>query len=240
MVSQTEGYCETDRMLGRDWPSMAHTMIGNWRLQNIADLIADILERGVPGDLLEAGVARGGASIFMRAVLRAYGVTDRTVWLADSFRGFPPRGRSSEKSYASPEFKTMFQWLMQNPQEQERLLAEAGPGYAYDDVKDTFRRYDLLDDRVQFLPGFFDETLGKAPIEKLALLRLDADIYDSTMQALQNLYHKVSPGGYVIIDDYYAYAECRQAVHDFLGGANVTILPVKNGEIAVYWMKPLA
>lgn len=79
------------REAGQDWPSVAHTMIGLKRLDNLQFCVEDILARGVPGDLIETGVWRGGATIFMRAILKAYSVTDRCVWVADSFAGLPPR-----------------------------------------------------------------------------------------------------------------------------------------------------
>ena len=83
-------------------------------------------------------------------------------------------------------------------------------------VKANFERFNLLDDQVKFLPGYFCDTLPNAPIERLAILRLDGDLYSSTMDSLRNLYHRVSLGGYVIVDDYYSWDSCRQAVTDFL------------------------
>ncbi|HKS10666.1 MAG TPA: TylF/MycF/NovP-related O-methyltransferase, partial [Pyrinomonadaceae bacterium] len=75
---------------GLDWPEEGETMIGLKRLQNLQDCITDVVQQNVPGDLIETGVWRGGAAIFMRAVLKALGDKDRTVWLADSFEGLPP------------------------------------------------------------------------------------------------------------------------------------------------------
>jgi len=77
-----------------------------------------------------------------------------------------------------------------------------------EEVQALFRRYDLLDAQVRFLKGWFKDTLAGAPIERLALLRLDGDLYESTMDALVPLYDKVSPGGFVIVDDYYSCAPC--------------------------------
>ena len=75
---------------GRDWPACAHTMVGLKRLDNLQFCVEDVLTRGVPGDLMETGVWRGGATILMRAILKVHGVTDRCVWAADSFEGLPP------------------------------------------------------------------------------------------------------------------------------------------------------
>src|SRR5438270_6384568 len=78
------------RLEGRDWPSEAETMIGLKRLDNLQQCVTDALRQRVPGDLVEAGVWRGGAAIQMRAILAAYGERTRRVWVADSFRGLPP------------------------------------------------------------------------------------------------------------------------------------------------------
>jgi O-methyltransferase len=83
-----------------------------------------------------------------------------------------------------------------------------------DQVEDNFRRYGLLDGRVKFLAGWFKDTLPTAPISRLAVLRLDGDLYESTAQTLNALYDKLSPGGYVIVDDY-QLAPCVSAIHDF-------------------------
>ena len=85
-----------------------------------------------------------------------------------------------------------------------------------EEVKANFDAFGLLDDQVSFLKGWFGDTLPTAPIQELAVLRLDGDLYHSTMDALQNLYHKVSKGGYVIVDDYHSWPGCKQAVTDFL------------------------
>jgi O-methyltransferase len=188
----------TARAEGRDWPAKAESMIGLRRLDNIQNCIIDVLRRGVPGDLIETGVWRGGATIFMRAVLKAYGDTERKVWVADSFQGLPKPDPERWPADADDTFWTV-----------EQLAV------SLDEVKANFERYGLLDDRVCFLAGWFKDTLPTAPIERLALLRLDGDMYGSTMDALEALYPKVSPGGYVIIDDYGAIQNCKEAVEDY-------------------------
>jgi O-methyltransferase len=129
----------------------------------------------------------------MRGVLKAYGDETRTVWAADSFAGLPARGTTH---YAEDDT------------DRTDWAAEAWLAVSLDEVTRTFERYGLLDDRVRFLPGWFHETLAEAPIDELALMRLDGDMYGSTMDALQLLYPRLSVGGYVIIDDYYL-PNCR-------------------------------
>jgi O-methyltransferase len=205
---------------GRSYPPEgAETMIGFPRLDNIQECIVRILEEGVPGDLIETGVWRGGATIFMRGVLKAYGETERTVWAADSFRGLP---RPSEEEYPADRGSRF--WRSRSLRIGEEI------------VKDNFRRYGLLDSQVRFLPGWFSETLPGAPIETLALLRLDGDMYESTMVALRALYPKLSVGGYVIVDDYHLDS-CREAVADFRREHSITDAIEKIDWTGVYWRR---
>lgn len=192
------------RQEGRDWPLEAETMVGLKRLDNLQHCVTSVIRNGVPGDCIETGVWRGGSSIFMRAILKAYGDTSRTVWLADSFRGLPP---PDPARYPVDEGDTLWKYSeLAIPMEQ---------------VKANFSRYGLLDDQVAFLPGWFRDTLPTAPIERLAVLRLDGDLYESTMEALVALYPKVSAGGFVIVDDY-GLPTCRAAIEDFRQAQGIT------------------
>ena len=188
-----------ERREGRDWPADAETMIGLTRLDNVQFCIERILDEGVPGDLIEAGVWRGGASIFMRGVLKAHGDTTRRVWLADSFQGLP---RAKSGVWRDDERGRLWEYAT--------TLA-----VPLDQVRASFERYGLLDDQVRFLPGWFHDTLPAAPIDRVALLRLDGDLYESTRDALGAVYPKLSIGGYCIVDDYYAQSGARQAVHEY-------------------------
>ena len=185
------------RLAGRDWPSQAHSMIGKLRMDNLRDAVEHVIANAIPGDFIETGVWRGGACILVRAVFAAHGVSDRVVWCADSFEGLP----QPDAKYSADAGSNLHIF---------KQLA-----ISLDEVRANFARYGLLDDQVRFLKGWFKDTLASAPIERLAVLRLDGDMYESTMDALTALYAKVSPGGIVIIDDYGVVPACRQAVHDF-------------------------
>lgn len=210
-----------DRTVGGGWPSIAHTMIGMKRLDNIQDCIENILRDSVEGDLIETGVWRGGAVIFMRGCLKAYGDTTRQVWVADSFEGLPkPNGEKY-------------------PADKDDLHYQHGDVLAIslEEVRDNFRKYDLLDDRVHFLKGWFKDTLPSAPIEKLSLLRLDGDLYESTMDALINLYPILSIGGYCIVDDYGAISGCRQAITNYRKENGITDPIHEIDQTGIYWKK---
>lgn len=208
------------RLNGLDHPAAAETMIGIKRLDNLQECIVRALESGVPGDLIETGAWRGGATIFMRAVLKAYGVTDRVVWVADSFRGLP---RPRPGQYPADTGDT--HWT------REELAAPLGL------VRGNFARYGLLDDQVKFLEGWFEDTLPAAPLERLCVLRLDGDMYQSTMEALTNLYPKLSVGGFVIVDDYHAVAGCRQAVDGYRAEMGIDDPLVPADRYCVYWQR---
>jgi O-methyltransferase len=186
------------RAEGRDWPPGAETMVGRARLDNVARLCRQALDDGVPGDFAETGVWRGGVTILMRAILASLGDGDRRVWVADSFEGLPVPDAEHYPADAGLDWSGVG-------------VLKVGA----DAVRNNFDRYGLLDDRVRFLEGWFCDTLPGAPIEALAVLRLDGDLYQSTMDALVALEPKVSPGGFVIVDDYGGWPSCRAAVDDY-------------------------
>ena len=176
----------------------------------------------------------------MRGILKGYSVTDRAVWVADSFAGFPhaeEQGASS-RSFSSPELASLRAYERESLPENMRISVDlVSEGTSYEDVRDNFARYGLLDDQVRFLRGWFCDTLPSAPIERLALLRLDGDLYDSTYDALQALYPRLSVGRYAIVDDYNFFIECRQAVHDYLDAINAEADIERVDNEAVFWQK---
>jgi predicted O-methyltransferase YrrM len=198
----------------------AHTMMGRMRLDHLHECLDTIVRDAIPGDLIETGVWKGGGTIFMRGYLAAHAITDRVVWVADSFDGIP--------ASSLPQDADVF------------LSKEVQPHTAVplEDVEELFARYELLDDQVKFLKGWFKDTLASAAIDRLALLRLDGDLYASTMDALTALYDRLAPGGFVVIDDYGSLPSCQQAVIDFRSrrAIDAAILPIDG--IAVYWRKP--
>lgn len=203
----------------RNYTELSHTMIGHKRLDNIQHCVETVIGEGVPGDLIETGIWRGGATIFMRGILAAYGIADRCVWAADSFQGVPPPTHPADADLD--------------------LSARVYPvlAVALQDVRGLFERYGLLDDQVKFLEGWFKDTLAAAPIDRLAVLRLDGDLYESTMDALDPLYGKVCGGGFVIVDDYYSCPPCGRAVDEFRASHGITEPLVRIDEQSVFWRK---
>jgi hypothetical protein len=216
-----------DRVEGRDYPPNAETMIGRARLDHLQEAVTTILREDVPGDLVETGVWRGGAVAFMKAVLDVHGDEDRHIWACDSFQGLPepdveryPADR--DLVVDDPRVKTLMDVVLAIPVER---------------VKANIARYGLLDDRIHFLEGWFKDTLPDAPIERIALLRLDGDLYESTMDVLTTLEEKVVPGGFVVVDDYHSIEACEAAVTDYRERHGITD-PIHDIDwTGVWWRK---
>ncbi len=211
--STADGYLESGHE-AKNRVETAETMIGLRQLDNLEFCAQDVLRNNVPGDFLEAGVWRGGVPIFMRGILKAYKDEQWCVWVVDSFEGLP----------GPDPGKDSFGWT-------------AGEmAVSIQEVKQNFARYSLLDDKVKFVKGFFKDTLP-GPITRLSILRVDADLYESTIDVLNALYSKLSVGGYAIFDDYQNLPDCRRAIHEYreLHGVHHPIVPIDRR--AVYWQK---
>ncbi|PEL16979.1 TylF/MycF family methyltransferase [Bacillus wiedmannii] len=210
---------QSERQGGKDWPRAAHSMVGRKRMNQLHEAMEAVVRENIEGDFIETGVWRGGSCIFMNGFLQANNITDRTVWVADSFEGLPaPNLEQYPKDYG--DYLHTFDYL--------RVSLET--------VQENFRKYDLLNDQVKFLKGWFKDTLPSAPIEKIAIARLDGDMYESTMDSLVNLYDKVSTGGYIIIDDY-GLVTCAEAVIDFRNERNLKAPITKIDDFGIYWRK---
>ena len=204
----------------------AISMLPLVRFDNLQACLEAVVADGIDGDVIETGVWRGGATIFMRGILKALG-DDRTVWAADSFEGLPepdpelyPR---EAKSFHGPVMARGY----------DRLAA------GIEQVKANFVAYGLLDQRVQFLQGWFKDTLPTAPIRRLALMRLDGDYYESTRDALANLYKRLSCGGFVIVDDYgeESWTYCKRAVDEFRAEREIEAPLIRVDSKCYFWRK---
>ena len=196
------------------------TMIGLMRLENLQFCVEDVLRNNVEGDFIETGIWKGGACIFMRSFLKEYGNTEKIVYGADSFEGLP---KPDVKNY--PEDAEDSHYKMNELK------------VSLEQVKYNFEKYGLLDNQVKFLKGWFKDTLKEPPFEKLSILRMDGDMYESTIEALENLYDKLSPGGYLIVDDYNYALGCKKAVDDFRNIKNIKEDIITIDWASVYWKK---
>lgn len=211
-----EGADKEKRLIGLDWPKEAETMIGLRRMENLQYCVEEILKNNIPGDLIETGVWRGGACIFMRGILKEYGIANRKVFVADSFKGFPNPKYDMDKCAT--------------------FLNEPILSVSKENVKSNFKKYGMLDEQVEFIEGYFSDTLPK--IEGIfSLLRLDGDLYESTWDGLINLYPKLSVGGYIIVDDYWAVPMCKLAVDIYRLEFDIKDQIFEIDGFGVYWKK---
>lgn len=210
---------EREREEGRDRPHYAQTMIGLKRMRNLRSAVETVIAEGVPGDLIEAGVWRGGASILMRGVLAAHDEPDRRVFVADSFEGLPEPDAERYPLDAA-----------------DLNYAEEELAVGVDEVRANFERYGLLDDRVRFVEGWFRDTLPALTEESFAVVRLDGDLYESTMDGLANLYPRLAVGGFLIVDDY-GFENSRAAVEDYRREHGISEPIERVDWVGAYWRR---
>lgn len=206
------------REYGKDWPERALTMIGYKRLNNIKYCLNNILADKIEGNIIETGVWRGGASIYIKAILKIND-NDKKLYVADSFEGLP---KPNPALYPHDRNDTHYTIDYLKVSQEE--------------VINNFKKFDLLDSNVIFLKGWFKDTLPQLKNEKFSLLRLDGDMYESTMDSLNNLYNNLQSGGYIIIDDW-CIPNCRQAVIDFRNKYNIQDTIIDIDGTGVFWRK---
>lgn len=199
LLEDLEASRRVGQFVGRDIrkSGFSHSMMGRLRLDSLQECLDIVRMEGLDGDLAECGVWRGGGCILMAGYAAAYGLVGKRIFAADSFQGLPQP--SSPHDAGLDLSKERFPEL----------------AVSLDAVRETFRAYGLDRPNVQYLPGWFKDSLPAAPISRLALLRMDGDLYESTIDILSNLYDKVVPGGIVVVDDYGAIEACRLAIRDF-------------------------
>ena len=218
---------------GNDVPPKADalSMAGKRRLDNFAICVATVIRDGVEGDVIETGSWRGGASFVAAKVIDLLGQgKHRKVYICDSFKGIP--APPSDRVYNQEDHNANFPVFSEVSTKQLLLDAE---------------RFRLNTGNLQVVEGYFNATLpallDSHPRMQFSVLRLDGDTYFSTMDALRNLYPRLSPGGFVIVDDFADWAGCREAVDDFRREQGIrdpiVLVPHRRGEIlrGAYWRK---
>jgi O-methyltransferase len=200
------------------WPLEADTMVGVHRMVNVYESLKEVTMKNIPGDFVETGVWKGGACILANAVIHEFNEqTNRKVYVFDSFEGLP-----------AP-------YMEEDAGDNHHTIACLAINL--ESVKNNFSKYGLLTDNVEFRKGFFSETMKHvSDIEKIAVLRLDGDMYSSTIEVLEALYDKVQEGGIIIVDDW-TLPGAKNAVHDFLREKNSSPEFVTIDNYSVFWRK---
>ncbi len=210
-----------ERLIGRGWPVDGVKMVGWERLTNLQRCIETVLADDVPGDIIETGVWRGGATILARSLLLCHGADSRRrVWAADSFVGLPAPDasilRQTQGTLTTRSTSWPCRWMPSSSISSAMACWTEG---------------------VRFLKGWFSDTLPTLGDETWSILRLDGDMYESTYVALEELYPRVSSGGFVIVDDYGALETSRQAVTDYRANKDIDE-PIQEVDwTGVYWRK---
>jgi hypothetical protein len=190
------------------------TLLTRKQLDLVEQAIISVEQRKVPGDFIEAGVWRGGVIVLMRALIDAHAIAGRRVVAADSFAGIPLNTRARNDPVDG--------WS-------DRWAASLS------EVQKNIERFGLLDDRVDFTVGYFEDSLKSLAGRSFAVMRLDSDSYDSVETSLERLYPQLSYGGIAIIDDWHL-AGCKQAVMDYRARSGVRDdIQVHDGN--AYWVK---
>ncbi|MEB3178124.1 MAG: TylF/MycF/NovP-related O-methyltransferase [Nostocaceae cyanobacterium] len=163
-----------------------------------------VIDRQIPGDIVECGVWRGGSALLAALILKARNISDRKLYLYDTFQGMPTPTEFDVDKYGRSGFEMM-----------EQYGDDIGWCYALlEDVKTAFWSHNF-DFEINFVPGDVLETLKTTKPETISVLRLDTDWYESTAFEFQQLYPRLSTRGVLIIDDYGCWAGSRKATDDY-------------------------
>lgn len=172
-----------------------YTMSSNARLRGLYSSVRHVVMTNTPGDVVECGTARGGSAALMGLTLNRLD-SRRTLWVFDTFEGLPP------PTLDDPDFETAKLYI-------GKCRGEL------DEVEALFQRLGILSSS-RLVKGLFQKTLPACTVEKIAVLHIDGDWYESVRVCLDHLYDRVSPGGIIQIDDYGHWEGARKAVDEFL------------------------
>lgn len=206
------------------------TMTHHARVQFLIQAVRYVERNSIPGAVVECGVWRGGSMLTVAHTLLRLGVTDRDLYLFDTFTGM---SEPTERDVRITEGKHAAE-LLQG--EGPGPMAWARPGRfvaTVDDVKRGFSRLDYPDDRIHLVPGRVEDTVPEHAPDGIAILRLDTDWYESTKHELIHLYGRLAPGGVLIIDDYGTWHGAKEATDEFLDETGEPLLLTRVARAAV-------
>jgi len=195
------------------------TLIEKPFFDKVAPIIKEISINNVEGDIVFIGVYKGGGALYLKSLFEEDGFSN-TCWLLDSFDGFNNQLVSENESTTLENFTTEGKFEFQPSMEVVRSL---------------FKKYDC-DHNLEIVEGFIENSLQGINLSKIAFLHLDIDTFSSTTFALEQLYSKISTGGWVIIDDYHVNLyQCREAVEKFRKTNNISNEMVTIGRYPCGW-----
>lgn len=190
-----------------------YTLASPERIIATADAAAHVVRRDVPGALVECGVWRGGAVLAMILALQEHGVDDREVYLCDTFTGMTRPGTEDVSDFDPPARHTFDRARAAGTRAWEALFGEEV--FRREDVEALVLGTGYPAARIHFVEGRVEDTLPDQGPERIAVLRLDTDWYESTRHEMEHLYPRISTGGVLIVDDYGHWRGSRQAVDEY-------------------------
>jgi O-methyltransferase len=192
-----------------------YSLLSTFHLLYLEELCRRVGEEGIPGDLVECGVYRGGsAGILGREAMRS---PTRRLWLFDAFAGMPAPSEHDDAG--------------------AHAIARGFVG-SEDDTRYVLDRLGIPPDRYTLVVGWLEDTLPGLDKPDVALLHVDTDFYKPVKLALEQFYPHVSPGGYVVLNDYGAFEGARRATDEFLAEHEPGAQLVQMDPIASYFRKP--
>jgi len=201
------------------WRRVApYTLTTPGKIEALAQAVEYAVSRPVPGAFVECGVWRGGSMMTVALTLLRLGVTDRELYLFDTFEGMPEPGEEDVKQGGRHASE-----VLRNSGRDSSVWAIAG----FDEVRDSVQGTGYPEDKIHFVQGGVEETVPEHAPAEIALLRLDTDWYASTKHELVHLYPRLAPGGVLIIDDYAYWRGARQAVDEYVREKELTLLLIR-------------
>ncbi|NKB22613.1 MAG: macrocin O-methyltransferase [Alphaproteobacteria bacterium] len=204
------------------------TMTSKERVAALEGAVRYIHASAIDGDFVECGVAAGGSVMAMAIVLQDLGITDRRIWLFDTFEGMPEPTEHDMGRFDTPAMKLY----------NKKHDAKTGwIKFGIDDVRTNVLTTGYPEKNLEFIKGKVQETLPTNTPEQIALLRLDTDWYESTKAEMEYLFPLLQPGGLILIDDYYRWKGSRKAVDEYTDANNIRIFWSRIDENAVLGVK---
>ena len=195
------------------------------RVAALADAVQYVVRRGIPGDFVECGVWRGGSSMAIALTLLRLGVSDRRLWMYDTFGSMPPAGEH-DRDYAGRPMGAGALDQVNN--------STYTAGLTLSEVRAAMGSTGYPPEHVTYVEGLVEETIARSAPERVALLRLDTDWYESTHHELVELFPRLERGGVLLIDDYGHFAGARRAVDEYFVGDPILLSRIDyTGRIAV-------
>jgi hypothetical protein len=193
-----------------------YTMTSRERMYAMFQAARYVAEASVPGDIVECGVWRGGSSMMAARTLLVRGESDTRFWLYDTFEGMPP---PDERDYGLHHEDPHAEW-----RRNQRGAVNEWCYAPLEEVRTNMLGTGLAAERIELVEGKVEETIPARVPERIAILRLDTDWYESTYHELVHLFPRLVSGGVLIIDDYGQWGGVRDAVDRYLSDEGIPLL----------------